>query len=309
MDNILFVPATHELEWVQDVLPGLSPAELPVAGRRIIDYSFQCAQRFGVIFTEVLDWRFSKRLAEDFTEMTSTGFPVFYMKGEGPVPKGLRDIENYSSPLTNPVSDGLVVVWGAAISTHAPSETTLVPLDEAECAETPAGLYLRKDGRWMRIMPHGLVARSVKAWHALNFIVLRASHIFTIPGYSSEAGVHLGRSVILEHGTEVKPPVLMLDNTWCARNVQLDGEVIIESGSFVSEGARLKRTVVCRDTYIGEGLDLEGKIVVGRRVIDAETGIWVDVDEPGLARPMPTGLGWVRSLWHFLRGRSFGRRG
>ena len=43
MDNILFVPSTKELEWVQDVLPGTSPAELPVAGRRIIDYSFQCA--------------------------------------------------------------------------------------------------------------------------------------------------------------------------------------------------------------------------------------------------------------------------
>ena len=144
MDNILFVPATHELEWVQDVLPGTSPAELPVAGRRIIDYSFQCAQRFGVMFTEVLDWRFSERLADDFADMTRTGFPVFYLKGEGPVPKGLRDIENYSSPLTGPVSDGLVVVWGAAISTHMPGETTLEPLGDAECAETPAGLYRRE---------------------------------------------------------------------------------------------------------------------------------------------------------------------
>ena len=53
----------------------------------------------------------------------------------------------------------------------------------------------------------------------------------------------------------------------------------------------------------------EGKIVIGRRVIDAETGTWVDLEEPGLARRIPTGLGWVRQLWHFLRGRSFGRRG
>ena len=43
--------------------------------------------------------------------------------------------------------------------------------------------------------------------------------------------------------------------------------------------------------------------------IDAETGSWVDLEEPGLARPIPVGLGWVRSLWHFFRGRSFGRRG
>ena len=138
MDNILFVPSTKELEWVQDVLPGTSPAELPVAGRRIIDYSFQCAQKFGVMFTEVLDWHFSQRLADDFSDLTRTGYPVFYLKGEGPVPKGLRDIENYSSPLTSPVSDGLVVVWGAAISTHRPDEVSLEPVSEAECEETPA---------------------------------------------------------------------------------------------------------------------------------------------------------------------------
>lgn len=309
MDNVLFVPATHELEWVQEVLPGTSPAELPVAGRRIIDYSFQCAQRFDVMFTEVLDWHFSQRLADDFSDLTRTGYPVFYIKGEGPVPKGLRELEDYESPLTGPVQDGLVVVWGAAISTHAPGEVTLEPVSEAECAETPAGLYRRAGGRWMRVTPHGLVARSVKAWHALNFIILNAPDKFTVPGYSSEKGVHLGRNVILEYGTDVKPPVLMLDNTWCARNVRLDGEVIVGSGSFIGEGAHLRRTVVCGDTYIGEGLDLDGKIVVGRRIIDAASGAWVDVEEPGLARRIPTGLGWVRSLWHFMRGRSFGRRG
>lgn len=309
MDNVLFVPATQELEWVQDVLPGMSPAELPVAGKRIIDYSFECAQKFGVMFTEVLDWHFSQKLADDFSDLTRTGYPVFYMKGEGPIPRGLKDIENYSSPLTSPVSDGLVVVWGAAISTHSPSEVSLEPVSEAECAETPAGLYRREGGRWMRVLPHGLVVRSVKAWHSLNFVVLRNSDKFTIPGYSSEKGVHLGRNVILEYGTDVKPPVLMLDNTWCARNVQLEGEVIVDSGSFIGEGTRLRRTVVCRDTYIGEGLDLEGKIVVGRRMIDPESGAWIDLDEPGLARSIPTGLGWARSLWHFIRGRSVGRRG
>ena len=309
MDNILFVPATHELEWVQDVLPGTSPAELPVAGRRIIDYSFECAQKFGVMFTEGLDWHFSKRLADDFSDLTRTGYPVFYMKGEGPVPKGLKDIESYSSPLTSPVSDGLIVVWGAVISTHRPDEVTLEPVSDAECEETPAGLYRREDGRWMRVLPHGLVARSVRAWHALNFIVLRESDKFTIPGYSSEKGVHLGRNVILEHGTDVKPPVLMLDNTWCARNVRLDGDVIVNTGSFVGEGAHLRRTVVCGDTFVGEELDLDGKIVAGRRIIDAETGAWVDVEDTGIARRIPTGLGWLRSLWHFVRGHSFGRRG
>ena len=309
MDNILFVPATRETEWVGDILPGTSPAELPVAGKRIIDYAIERAQKFGVMFTEILDWRFSERLANDFADMTRTGFPVFYLKGEGELPRGLNDIDGYSSPLTGNITDGLVVVWGLAISMHTVEDVSLEPVSEQECAETPAGLYRREGGRWMRIVPHGLVVRSDKAWQELTFIVLRHPDAFTIPGYSSERGVHIGRNVVLEHGTEVKPPVLLQDNTWFARNVRLEGEVVVDSGSYVSEGARLRKTVVCSDTFIGKGLDLCGKIVVGRRVIDAETGTWVDLEEPGLARRIPTGLGWLRSLWRFLRGRSYGRRG
>ena len=309
MDNILFVPSTRETEWVGDMLPGTSPAELPVAGKRIIDYAIEHAQRFGVMFTEVLDWRFSERLADDFADMTRTGFPVFYMKGEGELPRGLNDIDGYSSPLTGNITDGLVVVWGLALSMHMAEDVSLEPVMEAECAETPAGVYRREGGRWMRVVPHGLVVRNVKAWHELNLVVLRHPEEFTVPGYSSERGVHIGRNVVLEHGTEVKPPVLLQDNTWFARNVRLEGDVIVDSGSYISEGSRLRKTVVCSNTFIGEGLDLEGKIVVGRRVIDAESGTWVDLEEPGLARRIPTGLGWLRSLWHFLRGRSYGRRG
>ncbi|MBO7684360.1 MAG: hypothetical protein J6T51_06520 [Kiritimatiellae bacterium] len=308
MDNILFVPSTRELEWVQDVFPGASPAELPVAGRRAIDYAMERAQKLGVVFTEVLDWHFSPRLADEFADMTRTGFPVFYMKGEGAVPRGLRDIEGHSSPLTSNVTDGLVVVWGLAISTHAAGEFTLAPVSDEECADTPAGLYRREGGRWMRIAPHGLVVRSVRAWHELNFMVLRQPQQFTLPGYSSERDVHIGRNVVIEHGASIRQPVLLNDNTWFARNVTLDGDVIVDSGSYVSEGARLARTVVCRDTFVGAGLDLSGKIVAGRRVIDAATGTWVDLEEPGLARRIPHGLGWARSVWRFLRGRSFGRR-
>jgi hypothetical protein len=309
MDNILFVPSTRELEWVQDVLPGTSPAELSVAGRPIIDYAIERARSFGVVFTEVLDWRFSQRLADDFADMTRTGIPVFYLKGEGNVPRGLKDIEGYSSPLTSVIEDGLVVVWGIALAIHTLEEVSMEPVSDEDCAETPAGVYRRAGGRWMRIVPHGIVVRDIRSWHMLNFIVLRHPDMFTVPGYSSEKGVHLGSNVILEHGTSVKPPVLLLDNTWLGRNVILDGEVIVESGSFVSEGARLRNTVVGRDTFVGAGLDLDGKIVAGRRIIDAETGTWVDIEEPGLARRIPTGLGWMRRIWHFLRGRSFGRRG
>jgi len=171
------------------------------------------------------------------------------------------------------------------------------------------GLYRREGDGWVRLLPRMLAVRDIESWHRANFVVLHDPGFFTLPGYSAEKGVYLGKSVVLEHGTEVKAPVLLSDNTWFARNVRLDGDVIVGKGSFVSEGARLTRTVVGSDTFIGPGLELEDKLVSGRRVIDVKTGTWTDLEEPCLARRIGEGFGWLRSAWHFLRGRSYGRRG
>ena len=310
MFNILFVPSVRETEWVQELLPGISPLELPVAGMRFFDYALERGQEFGVQFMEVLDWRFSDALSEDFSELTSAGCPVFYMNGEGDVPQGLDDLAKVSSPLTSPVEDGLTVVWGLVLMSHVPDELKLSPVDDEECAHTPVGIYRRKDGRWWRVAPHGVKVRNIVSWHRLNLAVLNNRTKFTLPGYSSEPDVHLGRSVVLEHGTKVKAPVLLQDNAWCARNVRLDGDVIVGKGSFIGEGARLTRTVVGDGTYVGVGLELTDKIVVGSRISDAAANGWTDVDEPGIVHAigLPK-IGWMRRLWKFLLGSSRGRRG
>jgi NDP-sugar pyrophosphorylase family protein len=160
----------------------------------------------------------------------------------------------------------------------------------------------------MRIVPHGFVVRNAMAWYRMNLAVLHNPDVFTLPGYSVEKGVHLGRNVVMERGTEVKGPVLLQDNVWCARNVRLDGDVIVGKGSFVSEDAHIARTIICDNTFIGPGLELIDKIVAGSHVIDAATGEWTDIEEPGIARRIGEDGGWLRGLWRFLQGASRGRR-
>lgn len=310
MFNILFVPTTRETEWVQTLLPGISPLEMPVAGMRFFDYAVERGQKLGVQFMEVLDWRFSEEIAEDFAELTSASCPVFYIKGEGEVPHGLNDLEKVSSPLTSPVEDGLTVVWGLVLMSHVPDELKLKPMPDEECARTQPGIYRRKDGKWWRVVPHGIMLRNIVSWLRLNFAVLNNREKFTLPGYTSEPDVHLGRSVVLEHGTKVTAPVLLQDNAWCARNVRLEGDVIIGKGAFIGEGAKLARTVVGDGTYVGAGLDLSDKIVIGNRIFDAIENNWTEVDEPGIAHKIGLSKdGWLHRMWRFLQGSSKGRRG
>ena len=308
MKKVLFMPSVSQSEWLHGLLPWLSQAELPVAGRRFIDYALESAQKNGFGVVGILDWHFSKNLFADCNNLTARGVPVLYQPGNGTLPRGLSDLDSIRSPFTNPVQDGLVVVWGICLTSHGSDEITYEEVSGGDCDETPVGIYLRKDGRWVRIRPQGIAVRDVRSWQRLSITVLENPWLFTLPGYSAEKNVHLGRNVILEHGTKVTPPVIMQDNTWCARNVRLDGDVIVGQRSFIGEGAHLKRTIVGDDTYVGMGLDLEDKIVVGHRVIDAETGHWTDVEEPGVAQHI-RGFGgsWPRRLWRFLRGTSYGR--
>ncbi len=311
MNNVLFVPSTCDTEWLQNVLPGTSPTALPVAGRKIIDYMLEFARRYDIMFIEVLDWHFSEDVAEDFSELTRTGYPVFYMKGEGSVPRGLADIEGLSTPLTQTLTDGLDVAWGLFAGHGGPVEKlSLAPVSEEELIVTPPGVYRRVDGKWMRVMMEGIVVKDVTTWHSINLNVLHKPELFTLPGYSAEKDVHLGRNVVLEKGTNVNPPALLMDNVWCARNVELD-DVIVGSGAVVSEGTTLRRTVVCDDTFVGEGLDFDGKIICGNRIVDAATGVWADVEDEGVAHSTaskPRRYGWGRRILRFLLGDALGGR-
>ena len=233
MNRILFVPSVAQSEWLHEILPWLSLAELPVAGRRFIDYALESAQKFGTSVVGILDWHFSDRLSADCNNLTARGLPVIYQPGKGSVPRGLNDLDHIASPFTSPVQDGLAVEWGLCLTSHKPEEITYEEISSAECEETPVGLYLRKDGRWMRCLPQGIAVKDVRSWQRLGIAVLENPWLFTLPGYSAEKDVHLGRNVILEHGTKVEPPVILQDNTWCARNVHLNGDVVVGQRSFI----------------------------------------------------------------------------
>lgn len=305
MKGALFVPTVPDTEWVGDVLPGLGAAELPVAGRRFIDYALEAATRFNIMVGEVLDWHWTERLQREFDNLNRSPIPVIYQKGEGPMPRGLRDLEGRSSPLTADMDDGLVVLWGLSLPCHRFGEGVMEPIGDDEAAETPIGAYRYSGGRWMRISPKGLEVRDARGLFEANTVMLRNPYGFTLPGYSSEEGVHIGSNVVLERGTVARPPVIVGDDAWCERNVVVRGDVVVGRGAVVGEGAKLDHTVVCDRTFVGRGLDLTSKLVFGNRVIDGLTGAWTDVEDAGVAhRLRPTSFGWLGGLWRFLAGTS-----
>ncbi|MBQ7187856.1 MAG: hypothetical protein IJR99_00415 [Kiritimatiellae bacterium] len=309
--TILIVPSIPRDEWMQEVLPDISAVELPLAGKRYIDYALEVANRHTSTLTWILDAHSTKRLEDEFKGREKDGFDVMYRKADGHTFRGLNDLEALSGTLGPEINDHLIVVWGIALTCREEKGFHREPVSAADCENTPMGIYRRKGTSWIRLVPDQvIIVQDVESWHKANFQVLHNPDLFTLPGYSAEKGVNLGRNVVLEHGTDVKGPVLLQDNAWCARNVVLDGDVIVGKDSFVSEGTFLKRTVIGSNTFLGNCLELVDKIVIGRRIIDAKSGCWTDLEEPWLARALASPwFSWLGVLFRALCGRSMGRRG
>ena len=139
MDSVVFVPSVASTEWLSGLFPDYSLAELPVAGRRIVDYILEVAHKSGAMLVEVLDWHYTKRLEEYFNDPTRTGSAVFYSRAEGNLPRGLDDLAGQpSSPLTQSLSDGLVVAWGPCLALKL-EECGAEEVSAADRAETPLG--------------------------------------------------------------------------------------------------------------------------------------------------------------------------
>ncbi|MBQ6472902.1 MAG: hypothetical protein IJJ33_13040 [Victivallales bacterium] len=252
MKGVIIVPSTETTDWVPKAMPGISPMELPIAGKRYIDYAIEYAEKKGYEMVEVLDWCFSERLAAEFEDLAGSSIPVFYQKGVGERPRTVDDLARQSSPLTQDLGENITVSWGLEL----------------------ANLHIRSITDWYR------------ANMAILYMAEKNGSLLTLPGYSDEGGIYRGSNVVIEQGCELKRPVLLQDNVWCAKNTLLDGFCIVGRESFISESVRLKRAVIGDDTFIGFGLDLVDKMVFGKRVIDVRTETWVDIDEPGVVRKL-----------------------
>ena len=268
MKGVIVIPAAPTTEWARELFPGSSPAELPLAGRRAIDYVIEESAAKGFDIVEILDYAPSYALEASFSDPSLLTISVFYVRGEGEVPNSLEDLRKVSSPLTQSLDTSeITLMWGLEIG--------------------------------------GKKLDSIKAWHEANFEILSKPNRYTLPSYSSKDGVNLGCNVAIERGSRISPPALVCDNAWLARHVQLEGNVIIGSGAFVGEGVKLKNTVVFPGTYVGDGLVLEDKIVAGSRIIDPKSLAWTDVEDPGVARMIEgTKTNIFKSIWRFFAGRS-----
>ncbi len=96
--------------------------------------------------------------------------------------------------------------------------------------------------------------------------------IFPTSSRKVEPGIWISKAVILEPGVTIAPPVFIGENTHIKSGAKIGPLTIIESHSLIDSDSTLENSLVCQNSYIGEGLEINHCIVDRNSLINLSHG-------------------------------------
>lgn len=119
------------------------------------------------------------------------------------------------------------------------------------------------------------------AYYRLNMDLVHGeiSHYVT-PGYGLQDGSYIGYNVVIPPSCMFAPPVMIGNDSRLRPLCKIGPAAVIGSRVVVDSQSELSDCVVLDGTYIGKNLDISGKIVGGGSMIDPESGVRVDLNDP-----------------------------
>lgn len=153
---------------------------------------------------------------------------------------------------------------------------------EALLAGRPAGVPTF-DPACMAPEPVG----SLSAYFALNMALVKGECAFYLtPGYRREDQAYLGFNVVYPATARLTAPLLVGNDVRMRELSTVGPDAILGDRVILDRQATVTASMVLDGTYVGEGVELAGKIAVGRRLIDPEDGTTVDLDDLLLLAPL-----------------------
>ncbi len=111
--------------------------------------------------------------------------------------------------------------------------------------------------------------RSAGDLHRLSMRVLtRYSRRYLLPGYNSGAGVFIGRNVKIAKTARINPPVIIGDHAHIHKSAVIGPGAMIGRDVIIDMNSRVQNSIILDNTYVGEFLELNQKMVCERVLLD-----------------------------------------
>lgn len=261
-----------------EILPGKSPAEMPIVGKSWARHAVGFCSILGIPDIFIADCFFRPELPKRLGDGGLWSTKIRYFpSGDAADPRRLIAAHEGTIP-----DDDLLIFWGQVLPDLPDAKMLfddLRPVDEASESPLPCGIYLLRDGVLNRCVCPLHRMDSIKKYFELNMKMLKQPGIYTLPGYYSERGFDIGQNVITLPGSKLIPPLIIQNNSAVGKGAVLHGDVILGNDVVIDDHSYLERAVVLDNTFIGRSMEIVDKIVCGNTVIDVETGAHLEVGE------------------------------
>ena len=101
-----------------------------------------------------------------------------------------------------------------------------------------------------------------------NEILNNLSSYDSIPGYCKDDNIVIGKNVEIHSDCKLLAPLIILDNVKVCQGTILGPHSIIGKDAFIEENSKVTNSVIYDNTYIGENLNINNKIVSSSYLID-----------------------------------------
>ena len=271
-------------EWIWEIFPGKSPAEMPIVGKSWARHAVDLCSLLKVPDVYIADAFFYPDLTKRLGDGSFWSTKLHHLPcTDAPNPTRLfEEYVDYADDENIPDDEDLLIFWGQVLPDIPDIEKLFDELEAVEFSPDealPNGIYLRKNGRFFRCVSPLHRMDTPKSYFDLNLRILNHPGIYNLPGFSEEKGFCIGANVITLPGCDLTPPLVIQDNSALGRSSVLEGNVIIGSQVLVDDYTRIKRAVILNNTYIGRSMQIEDKIISERTVIDVNTGAYVELSD------------------------------
>ena len=291
-------PGNADFSKIREFFPDLGPGEMPVAGKPLCRHLVDLCGTLKVSEVFVADRLLNPKLATDLGNGDYWSFRLHYINSKPLTSLNqLLDVRSGFSAESEEEQgkqapeqaaqdeDDALLFWGLFLPDIQTAEELFLRLEEAEPdrEEPETGVYLRRDGKFFRCDVPLLKCDSLKNYFDINFRLLQNSGVYSLPSYSLQHNYGIGRNVAILPRSDVKTPVLILNDVLISRGVTVADGAIIGQFVVIDENTSIRHSIVLNNTYIGRNMVIRDKIVTGRRVLDPQSGSYVDLDDSFLA--------------------------
>jgi len=318
MKSIFHIGAPHS--WV-DAFGGIPWALLPIANRPLLDYWLECCAEQGIRHVHIAMGDGAEQIERFAGDGTRWGLRIQYgfaRPNEQPL--------DYVRQIHEPTDDGLLFIGGPVFLRRRQAflSSGFQSLDACRFNHGDDTLFLfgktKKEVETLleggagskrgleQIHIHPFPVDSVAAYHDLNMKMVRGEFArYLIAGYGTADGSSVGYNVLTPPSAFLRAPIIVGNDCRMGAMSTVGPNVVIGDHVIVDSRSELSNCVILQDTYIGQNLEIDRKIVSGNRLIDPTDGTVVEIDDSWVvARTRPemrtSDLARYCILWFFALG-------